>query len=312
MSVQFLIGLVLIVVSSAAFGLSGALAKGLLDTGWSPAAAVVLRTAIGATALLVPAVHAMRGRWHVLRRGWPSIVMFGVFAVGACQLTYFLAVQRISVGIALLLEYCAVILIVGWLWLRHGQRPKPFTVAGTGVAMAGLVLMLGVFGALNLDPLGIMWGLLSAVGLAVFFVVAADVKRTLPPVALACGGLLVGTLLLLLAGAVGLVPMAWNTQSVALAGFQVPWWTDMVTLGVVASAIACLTGIAGTRELGSKLASFLGLSEVLFAVLWAWLLLAQIPTSIQLVGGALVLAGIVVVKFDDTRGRVRATASRQQ
>lgn len=311
MNPQFALGLGLVVVSSAAFGLSGALAKGLLDTGWSPGAAVTLRTTIGATMLVVPAVYALRGRWHVLRRGWPSIVLFGVFAVAACQMTYFLAVQRISVGIALLLEYCAVILIVVWLWLRHGQRPRPFTVAGTGIAMAGLVLMLGVFSALSLDPVGVMWGLLAAVGLAFFFVVAADGARKVPPVALACGGLAVGAVLMALAGAAGVVSMDWNTQAVLLAGFEVPWWTDVVTLGVVASAFACLTGVAGTRELGSKLASFLGLSEVLFAVLWAWVLLAQIPTSIQLIGGALVLAGIVVVKLDDSRGRVRSTPARQ-
>ena len=59
------------------------------------------------------------------------------------------------------------------------------------------------------------------------------------------------------------------------------------------------TGIASVRRLGSKLASFVGLSEVLFAVAWAWLLLGEAPAPVQLAGGVLVLAGVFVVRLDE-------------
>lgn len=285
-------------LSSAAFGTSGALAKGLLMAGWSPAAAVTWRVAIGALTLALPAALAMRGRWHLLRKGWPTMLLFGVIAVAGCQLAYFLAVERLSVAVALLLEYCGVILVVLWLWLRHGQRPKPLTIMGTAIAVAGLVLILDVFGAVQVDPLGVMWGLLAAAGLATYFVVSADSSPDMPPLALAAGGLTIGTLALLLAGAVGLVQLQWNTSPVLLAGVMVPWWLDIAALGIVAASFAYLSGIAGTRRLGSKLASFVGLSEVLFAVLWAWLLLAEMPGTIQLIGGVLLLAGVAVVRLD--------------
>lgn len=292
------VGLLLAVLSSAAFGTSGALAKGLLMAGWSPAAAVTWRVAIGALTLALPAALAMRGRWHLLRKGWPTMLLFGVIAVAGCQLAYFLAVERLSVAVALLLEYCGVILVVLWLWLRHGQRPKPLTIMGTAIAVAGLVLILDVFGAVQVDPLGVMWGLLAAAGLATYFVVSADSSPDMPPLALAAGGLTIGTLALLLAGAVGLVQLEWNTSPVLLAGVMVPWWLDIAALGIVAASFAYLSGIAGTRRLGSKLASFVGLSEVLFAVLWAWLLLAEMPGTIQLIGGVLLLAGVAVVRLD--------------
>lgn len=300
MNRTLLTGLLLALISSAAFGTSGALAKGLLLTGWTPAAAVTWRVAIGAIMLAVPALLAMRGRWHLLRRGWPTVLLFGIIAVAGCQLAYFLAVERLSVAIALLLEYCGVILVVLWLWLRHGQRPRPLTIIGTAIAVAGLLLVLDVFGAVQVDPLGVMWGLLAAAGLATYFIVSADDSHNLPPIALAAGGLVVGTITLLLAAGVGLVSLEWNTAPVLLAGQQVPWWIDIGLLGVVAAALAYLTGIAGTRRLGSKLASFIGLSEVLFAVLWAWLLLAELPVTIQLVGGVLLLAGVAVVRLDES------------
>ncbi|GAA1157622.1 EamA family transporter [Ornithinicoccus hortensis] len=292
-------GLLLALASGAAFGTSGAFAKGLLEAGWSPGAAVTWRVATAALVMLVPAVLMMRGKWHRLRHGWPSIVVFGVVAVAGCQLAYFLAVERLSVAVALLLEYLGIILVVGWLWLRHGERPRPLTVLGAGISIVGLMLMLDVFGAVQVDPVGVLWGLVAATGLATYFLVSADESHGLPALVVASGGLGVGAIVLVLAGALGVVPMTWNTGDVQLAGMQVPWWADVAALGVIAAAFAYASGVMSIRRLGSKLASFVGLTEVMFAVLWAWLLLSELPAPVQLVGGALILAGVVAVKLDE-------------
>ena len=103
MQTRTLAGLTLAIISAAAFGMAGSLAKGLLDTGWSPGAAVTWRVSVASLVLIIPALLMMRGRWQLLRTGWPSMVLFGVIAVAACQLSYFLAVERISVAVALLL-----------------------------------------------------------------------------------------------------------------------------------------------------------------------------------------------------------------
>jgi drug/metabolite transporter (DMT)-like permease len=69
----------------------------------------------------------------------------------------------------------------------------------------------------------------------------------------------------------------------------------------VTAAFAYVTGIAANRRLGSRLASFVALGEVLAAVLWTWALLGELPRTIQLAGGLLVLAGVVVVKLGEGR-----------
>jgi drug/metabolite transporter (DMT)-like permease len=296
---NLLTGLLLTLFSAAAFGTSGALAKGLLATGWSPAAAVIWRVSIGALVLAVPAVLSMRGRWHVLRRGWRTVLLFGLMAIAVCQLAYFLAVARLSVAVALLLEFSGVLLVVGWLWFRRGERPRPLNMIGSATCLAGLMLILDVFGAVQIDPVGVIWGLVAAAGLAPYFIVAADDSHGIPPLFVAAGGLTVGAAALFLAGLTGVVTLSWSTADVVLAGFSVPWWLDVAILGVVAAAFAYLSGIGGSRRLGSKLASFVGLSEVLFAVLWAGLLLQEMPVTIQLVGGGLILAGVAVVRLDE-------------
>jgi drug/metabolite transporter (DMT)-like permease len=147
----------------------------------------------------------------------------------------------------------------------------------------------------------VLWALGATVGAATYFLVSADDRVGLPPVALAGGGLLVGTLALLLGGAVGVLPMAASTADATLGDATLPWWLLVGLLGVVTAALAYVTGIAAGRRLGSRVASFVALSEVLMAVLFAWLLLDELPTTTQLLGGLLVLAGVVLVKLGERK-----------
>lgn len=295
-------GLGIALFSSAVFGLSGSFAKALLETGWTPGAAVTARLTVAALILAVPALPALRGRWHQLRENWLTIVLFGLIGVAACQLFYFNAVSRLSVGVALLLEYLAPVLIVLWLWAASRKRPQPLTVAGTLLSLGGLVLVLDLTGAVKIDFVGVLWGLAAAVCLAIYFVITAKENDTLPPMVLASGGLLVGAAVMWLAAAMGLLPMAFSTADTRLGPWTTPWWVSLGGLVVLATVLAYVAGIRAARALGSKVASFVSLTEVLFAVVWAWLLLGELPGPIQLLGGALIVGGVVLVRLDELRG----------
>lgn len=302
-------GLAFALTSAAAFGTSGAVAKALLEAGWSPGAAVTARVAGGALVLLVPALVGLRGRWRLLRRNLPLIAVYGLVAMAACQLFYFNAVTTLSVGVALLLEYLGFLLVVGWLWVRHGQRPRRFTVLGIAAALVGLVLVLDVTGGVRVDLGGVLWGLGAAVGLAVYFVLSAHQRTGLPPLVMAAGAMVVAALALGAAGAAGLVPMRAAGGRVVLAGLEVHWLVPLAALSLVATATAYATGIAGTRRLGSKIASFVGLTEVMFAVLFAWLLVGELPLPVQLLGGVLIVAGLAAVRYDELRAPTPAVVA---
>jgi drug/metabolite transporter (DMT)-like permease len=300
-------GAVLGLASAASFATSGPFAKALLSSGWSPGAAVTARIALAGALLAVPTAVTMRGRWHLLRAQAGMIVLYGVLAVAGVQLFFFNAVQTLSVGVALLLEYLGLILVVLWLWVRHRARPRRWTVAGIVLAVAGLVLVLDVTGEMEVDPAGVAWGLAAAVGLAAYFVISARDSDGLPPLAMAAGGMVVATVALGTAGLAGAMPMERSTAETELAGATLPWWGPVLGLALVAGAMSYALGIAAARELGSKLAAFLGLTEVLFAVLFAWLLLDELPLPVQLVGGVLIVAGVAAVRYDELRGEVPAT-----
>lgn len=303
----------LALVSAAAFGTSGSFAASLLEAGWTPGAAVTARVVLAAVVLTLPAVLLLRGRWADLRRGSRTVTVYGVAAVAGCQLAYFNAVQTLSVAVALLLEYSGVLMVVAWLWVRHGQRPRRLTLLGAAVAVGGLTLVLEVLGDADLDPVGVLWGLAAAVGLAVYFVLSARSEDPLPPLVVAWGGLAVGGAVLALAGAIGILAMEAPRVDVTLLDRQVSWLVPVLGLAVVAASVAYVTGILGARLLGAKIASFVGLTEVLFAVAFAWLLLDQSLNPVQLLGGALVLGGIALVRVDELRAEepaVPATAAQ--
>jgi drug/metabolite transporter (DMT)-like permease len=294
-------GLGIALLSAAAFGTSGSFATALIGSGWSPAAAVTARLLIAATVLTVPALIVLRGRFGVLARQAPSIAGYGVLAIAIAQLCYFNAVARLSVGVALLLEYLGILLVVGWLWLRHGHRPRRLTVAGATAAMVGLALVLDVTGSHHLDPIGVLWGLGAAVGLAVYFVLSAQAETALPPIAMAWAGMAVGSVCLVAVGLVGALPMHANTRDVLFLHHRTSWLVPVLGISLVAAVFAYAAGINAARALGAKLASFVGLSEVLFAVLLAWLLLGQLPGALQILGGAFIIGGVALVHLDELR-----------
>ncbi|MBO9627275.1 MAG: EamA family transporter [Microbacterium sp.] len=293
------LGLPLAIGAAFSFGMSGAWARGLIDAGWTPGAAVTARIWVAALVLFVPAILSLRGRWGLLRKNAGMIAAYGLLAVTATQLCYFQAVAVMDVGIALLIEYTAPIAVIIWLWLRRGERPSRRSIIGAVIAFAGLVLMLDIVTGATVNAAGILWALAAMVGAATYFVLSAKQDTGLPPIALAGGGLLLGAVGLTVAGAVGVLRLAWSTSDVAYRFGTVPWFVPVLAIGLVATALAYLLGIASTRMLGSRLASFVALAEVVAALLFGWLLLGQLPDLLQAFGGALVLAGVIVVKLGE-------------
>ncbi|WP_375424583.1 DMT family transporter [uncultured Friedmanniella sp.] len=307
-------GLAIALVSAGSFGLSGPLARSLLDLGWTPAAVVAIRITGAFALLVIPCALSLR------RTGLPSmrqsgrLLLYGMVAVAGAQLCYFSAVQRLSVGVALLLEYLAPVLLILWTWASSRRRPAVSVFVGALLSLLGLAFVLDLpsvlksRGGATLDPVGVLWGLGAALCLCCYFVLSQSSGdgAPIPPLLLTTVGLGVGGLVIVGLGAVGVLPLAARTGSTALAGASIPWWLPVLLLVTVSAVFAYLTGIIAVRRLGTSVASFVSLSEVLFAVVFAIVLLDQQPTGTQLVGGVLVLAGIAVVQRGSARPRGRS------
>ena len=296
-------GLALALTSATSFGLSGSLARSLLDLGWSPAAVVATRVGGASLVLLIPCLFLLRRIGLPTGRQGARILAYGAVAIALAQLCYFSAVQYLSVGVALLLEYLAPVMLIGWHWARSHRRPAVPVLAGAGLSIVGLAFVLDLRGGLTLNPIGVAWGLGAALCLCAYFLLSEDNGADAPvnPLLLTTAGTGVGAALLLMAGAAGILPLTVHAGVTILADQAVGWWLPVALLILMSAVLAYPTGIVAVRRLGSSLASFVSLTEVIFAVAFAFVLLGQQPGPMQLVGGALILAGIALVK----RPRVR-------
>jgi len=294
------VGLVIAVIAAATFGTSGALIKPLLEAGWSPAAAVTVRVLIGGIVLAPFALFTLRGRWSVLWRGRWRVLGMALVGVAGTQLVYFAAIQRIPVGTGILIEYMAPLLLVAVAWAITRHVPKAVVLIGSVVALAGLVLVVSPGGAGSFDLLGLGFAVLAMIGCAIFYVIAARPSEGLPPVALAAAGLLIGGTALGLVGLVGIVPFTTSADDVTMFGSDVAWWVPLLLVGVISTAIAYAASITASEILGSRIASFAGLLEVVAATFYAWLLLGEQLTLPQFIGGALILVGIGFVRSEKT------------
>ena len=289
-------GLLAALLSAVSFSTSGAFIKPLLEAGWSPVAAVTARALTAGLVLLPFVLLALRGKWPALWRGRWRVLGMGLVGVAFTQATYFAAIRRIPVSTALLVEFLAPLLLVALAWATTRRRPGRIVLLGSALAVGGLILVIGPGALQAVDPIGLMIAFCAAVGCAAYFLIAARPADGLPPVALAGSGLLLAGVVLALVGATGLLPMATTFSDVTLFDAAVPWWTPLLIVAVIGTAVAYATGIVASGVLGSRLASFIAMLEVVSASLFAWLLLGESLTLVQLLGGALILGGIAAVR----------------
>lgn len=294
----YLGGFALALTSASSFGLSGSLARSLLDVGWSPAAVVATRVGGAFLILLIPCLFLLRQIGLPTGRQSLRLLAYGLVAIALAQLCFFSAVQYLSVGVALLLEYLAPVMLIGWHWARSHRRPAWPVLAGAALSMVGLAFVLDLRGGLSLNPIGVAWGLAAAVCLSAYFLLSEENGTDAPihPLLLTTAGTGIGAGVLLAASAAGILPLAAAPGAAILAGQAVGWWLPVLLLILVCAVFAYLSGIVAVRRLGSSLASFVSLTEVIFAVIFAFVLLGQRPGLMQLLGGVLILAGIGVVQ----------------
>lgn len=298
-------GLLLAILSALAFSSSGPFVKPLLEAGWSLGAALLVRMGVAGLVLSPALVRAVLRQPGFLRRHGMLIVTFGLIPVLGCQLFFFSAMQRMPVAVALLIQYLAPVMLVGFVWLRTRRAPSALVLWGSAVAIVGLVLVVDISGA-SFDLLGTLFALAAAVCVCVYFVVSERAGGDLPPLALAAGGLLFGAAVMGVLCLIGAFPFAAPPVSVVLAGVEVPWFVPLLWVAGVATTVGYAFGVMAVPRIGSRVASFVGLSEVLFALGFAWLFLSEVPAPVQFVGGALILVGVVLVRADASETPPRA------
>lgn len=289
-------GLGLAVASALAFGGSGVAAKPLIEAGLDPLHVVWLRVA-GAALLMLPV--AVRHR--ALPRRRPALLAgFGLLAVAGVQACYFAALSRIPVGVALLVEYLAPALVLGWV--RFVQRRPVTRAAALGVVLAvgGLACVVEVWSGLSFDVLGLLLALGAACCQVGYFVLSdqgSDSGDQAPdPLGVIAYGLLVGTAVLTVVARPWGMDWSVLAHTTDMGGTPVAAGVLLGWIVLVATVLAYVTGVLSVRRLSPQVAGVVACLEAVVATVLAWVLLGEHLSAPQIIGGAVVLAGAFIAQ----------------
>ncbi|GAA2545818.1 EamA family transporter [Streptomyces levis] len=289
-------GLGLALLSAVAFGGSGVAGKPLIEAGLDPLHVVWLRVA-GAALVMLPL--AVRHR-ALLRRRPGLLAGFGLLAVAGVQACYFAALSRIPVGVALLIEYLAPALVLGWV--RFVQRRPVTRAAAVGVVLAvgGLACVVEVWSGLRFDALGLLLALGAACCQVGYFVLSdqgSDAGDEAPdPLGVIAYGLLVGAAVLTVVARPWTMDWSVLTGTARMDGTPV---SALVLLGwivLVATVVAYVTGVISVRRLSPQVAGVVACLEAVIATVLAWVLLGEHLSAPQLAGGVIVLVGAFIAQ----------------
>ncbi|ATW47455.1 EamA family transporter [Streptomyces peucetius] len=293
-------GLGLALVSALAFGGSGVAAKPLIEAGLDPLHVVWLRVA-GAALVMLPVAWRHRG---LLRRRPALLAGFGLLAVAGVQACYFAAISRIPVGVALLIEYLAPALVLGWV--RFVQR-RPVTraaAAGVVLAVAGLACVVEVWAGPSFDLLGLLLALGAACCQVGYFVLSdqgGDGDDAPDPLGVIAYGLLIGAVVLTAVARPWGMDWSLLAGAADMGGADVPAGLLLGWIVLIATVLAYVTGVVSVRRLSPQVAGVVACLEAVIATVLAWVLLDEHLSAPQIVGGAVVLFGAFIAQSQAPR-----------
>ncbi len=294
------LGYAMVTGAALLFALNGTVSKVALASGIGSQELTQVR-ATGAFVGFALALAALnRSSLRVSLRELPFLAVFGVAGVAMVQWLYFVSIDRLPIGIALLIEYLAPILVALWAWAVMHQRVRRRIWAALVLALAGLSLVVEVWSGISLDGLGIAAALAAAVAYAVYVLMAEHAVGRREPAALLCYGFGFAALFWAVVQPPWRFPAARLGDDVSLLGrleeHAAPVWLLMLFVVVVGTMVTFLLVTAALRHISATRVAILAMLEPVAAGLVAFAWLGESFGALQLVGGGIVLAGIVLAQ----------------
>ncbi|HEU0244608.1 MAG TPA: EamA family transporter [Candidatus Limnocylindrales bacterium] len=295
-------GYLLYLGAALLFAINGTVSKTLLLGGIDASDLSQLRATVAFLILFAFVALTRRSALRIRRREVPLLVVYGVLGIAMTQFLYFAAIERMPIGITLLIEFTSPLLIAIWFRVAWKHPTKPIVWVALVSALAGLAIVAEIWEGLTLDPVGVAFAVGAALALVVYYV-SADVQVQRPdardPVSLTMWGM--GAAALFWA----IVQPPWTFPAEALSGSlhlfgvggpTVPvagLATWMVVLGTV---VPFSLVVVSMQHLRASQASAVGMTEPIFATAIAWVVLGEALSPVQVVGAAIVLGSVLVAE----------------
>lgn len=293
-------GVSLAIVSAISFGAAGPFSKAVLTSGaLTPVRLAQFRITMAAFVMLgvvlVRHLSGKRSSYRWTRADVWLVIAYGSLGFVAVQICYFIAIDRLPVGVALLFEYMSVVLVAVYAAvLQHRPQPRAVWV-GVSLAVAGLVVLTQPWSGFRLNLWGSVAGAGAALGCAAYFLIGERGTARLPALELTAYGAGVGAIVLAFVLPVWTFPFSALGHSARFAGHDTPVWILLSVVVIVGTVLAYLLGMSALAYLPSPSATVIATLEILVGAVVAWGVLGEHMTAAEIAGGVIILTGVVVV-----------------
>jgi len=295
-------GYVLYLAAVFLFALNGTVSKSLLLTGIDAARLSQIRVSSAFLMLFLLIAITRPAALRITKKELPVLLVYGVIGVAVTQYLYFVALQTLPVGVTLLIEFTAPIMVA--LWFRFGMRQATRKTLWVGLVLAltGLAIVAQVWLGFTLNVFGVTAACVSAIALALYYVLADKQLHSAHPrdvVSLTMWGFGAS------AAFWAILQPWWSFPWASLTGVGYPLgpddgafpiWALLACLLVLGTTVPYLLLVTSMRHIRASQASVIGMIEPLIAIAIAWLALGEVMTPVQIIGALIVLFGILLAE----------------
>jgi drug/metabolite transporter (DMT)-like permease len=289
-------GEIYLILGATLFAFNGVVAKVVLAEGLSPWRLTQVRSGGAFLILMTFFLLFKRHELRATRQEIPWLIAFGVVAVVLVQALYFVAIGRIYLGTALLIEFTAPIWILLFMRFVLKKQVDRLLWLALALSFSGLIVVTQVWRGLTLDGIGLLAAFLDSIALAGYFLIAEKLGKTKTGAVMTVWGFGIGTLIMAFMMPLWSFPTEYFTISIQLPRFldqySLPGWMLIGWVVVFGTLLPYLLVIAGLRILSASTASIIGILEPVLASLFAWWFLSEVLNNVQLAGAIVVVIGI--------------------
>ena len=295
-----LLGYAMVLAATCMWGINGTVSKAILSSGLSSLRLTEVRSTGAAVALGAALLIARPRRLRIRRSELLFLAVFGILGLALVQWLYFFAIHRLQIGIALVIQYLAPVLIALWARFVAKEPVRRRIWVAIVLALGGLSLVVDLWHGFSLDTLGTAAALGAAVAFALYILLAERAVARRDPVSLLCLGFAVAALFWAVIQPWWSFPAGIVDDRVRLDGVLLatttPIWLLMLTMIVVGTILPFLLLVGALRHVSATRVGVTAMFEPVAGALVAYAWLGESLSAAQLIGGAVVLGGILLAQ----------------
>jgi len=294
------LGYVMVATAATLFAVNGSVSKVVLDSGLSSLELTQIRNTCAAILFLAFLLAFAPSRLRVGKRELVVLIAFGLVGIALVQWLYFVAIENLPVGVALLIEFTAplfVALFARFVYKEHIRRRIWVAVV---MCIIGLALVVELWAGIAFSTIGVTAAFGGALGLTAYLLLAERERRHRDAASLSFYGFLFATLLWAAIQPLWDFPWGELGEDVSLQGnlseYTTPVWVLVTFIVVIGTMVTFSLLTASLRHISATRASIVATLEPVLATVVAWAWLGETFGATQLIGGAVVIAGILVAQ----------------